>query len=470
MHADSITLAGILFVSCLMAGIDVAMKMKDEYKTANQLSVHAYQSNIGSSISMAGPFLSKVRVTPNTTRLLTATPELTLQAETYCMKLPVETQAQCNASSAAPMYFGDIHSSWSVLGTQSTFTLVKHIFFVLVTFSIFWMSEHEIQIDNNFFSRNHKPVRVAVLIVAICAFVLNVILDIQQDMYQKDTVAIGSITTGISFCVVLLLIICFTHLHDPDSEPTKKSPQAVVGDPDTETAVLMPAQSEIQTFEMPKLSFPRFELWSPQKTVQTSDAHRYTRLQDMYLNIYGAYLVLLVMPLFTVLALTMMKQVVVDVFVQLIFFSSIFFAVLDIFQTRVMSVLASLTQTGSSVPTGVPAPPVGFFFVKCFVVLAFILCKLLVIVPAWQLLLKYYALDESQSWWLVVWQIVLFALASVCDLAYISDMFNGTPAPTVETQDAQVKPTSPEKRHVFFKQLIVGFYLVTSSATVFAVA
>ena len=452
-----------------MTGIDVALKWKDEYKTANQLSVHAYQSNIGSSISMAGPFLSKVRVTPNTTRLLTATPELTLQAETYCMKLPVEKQAQCNASSAAPMYFGDIHSSWSVLGTQSTFTILKHIFFIVVTFSIFWMSEHEIQIDDNFIRRNHKTVRVAVLIVAICAFVLNVVLDIQQDMYQKDTVAIGSITTGISFCIVLLLIICFTHLHDPESEPTKKSPQAVVGDPDTETAVLMPAQPEIQTFEMPKLSFPKFELWS-QKTVQTSDANRYTRLQDMYLNIYGAYLILLVMPLFTVLALTMMKHVVVDVFVQLIFFSSIFFAVLDIFQTRVMSVLASLTQTGSSVSTGVPPPPVGFFFVKCFVVLAFILCKLLVIVPAWQLLLKYYALDESQSWWLVVWQIVLFAVASVCDLAYISDMFNGAPAPAEAPQDAQVKPTSPEKRHVFFKQLIVGFYLVTSSATVFVAA
>jgi hypothetical protein len=192
----------------------------------------------------------------------------------------------------------------------------------------------------------------------------------------------------------------------------------------------------------------------------------------MYLNIYGAYLVLLVMPLFTVLALTMMKHVVVDVFVQLIFFSSIFFAVLDIFQTRVMSVLASLDQTGSAASATASArpAPVGFFWVKGFVVLAFILCKLLVIVPAWQLLFKYYALDQSQSWWLVVWQIVLFALASTCDLAYIANMFNGQPASTEATQDDQVKPSSPEKMHVFLKQIFVGFYLVTSSATVFAAA
>jgi len=447
------------------------------------------QSNIGSSISMAGPFLSKVRVTPNATRLLTATDELKNQAETYCMKLPAEKQAQCNASSIAPMYFGDIHSSWSVLGTQSTATLVKHIFFILLTFSIFWMSEHEIQIqiDDNWFRTNHKPVRVGVLIAAIGLFVLNVILDVQSDMYEKDSVAIGSIATGISFCVVLLLIICFTHLHDPESESPNKGPDVVVEQhPDAETAVLMPDENVVRTTGLfsfghadptPGDRVNRFSikgLWpSATKTVQTSDEHRYTRLQDMYLNIYGAYLVLLVMPLFTVLALTMMKNVVVDVFVQLIFFSSIFFAVLDIFQTRVMSVLASLDQTASAVSATAAARPgpVGFFWVKGFVVISFILCKLLVIVPAWQLLLQYYALNYSQSWYLVVWQIVLFALTSVFDLAYIANVFNGTSeSGATATGDDHAKTTSPEKWHVFFKQLSLGLYLVTSSITVFFTA
>jgi hypothetical protein len=55
--------------------------LDEKYKSANQLSVHAYQTDISHSISVAGPFLSKVRVTPNATRLLTATDDLNTQTE-----------------------------------------------------------------------------------------------------------------------------------------------------------------------------------------------------------------------------------------------------------------------------------------------------------------------------------------------------------------------------------------------------
>ena len=100
--------------------------------------------------------------------------------------------------------------------------------------------------------------------------------------------------------------------------------------------------------------------------------------------------------------------------------------------------------------------------VKFFVVLAFILCKLLLLVPAWQLLFKYYAPDGSVSYFLVVWQIVLFVMASAVDLLYISDFFNPPTADAKGDADAH----SPEKAHVRYKQLSLGFYLIASSITV----
>ena len=457
MHMDSYVLAGILGLSLLFSAIDIVkLSLDTNYKTADQLSVHAYQTDISHSMSIAGPFLSKIRVTPNATRILTATADLNTQTEKYCASLPAEALAKCTMRRLAAMYFGDIHSSWSVLGTQSTYTLGKHIFCILLTFSLFWMSEHLIYTENaGLFGRNHKKVRVVVLIFAILIFVGNVIFDIQEDMYKVDTVAIGSITTGISFCLVCLLIICFTHLHDPVSAPSAGAVKA-------DAVELQPLNPLLPAVTTGYFDFP---LWSAPtvRTVRTTDEDRYRRLEDMYLNIHVSYLVLLLTPLFLILALTMGEKVVVDVHVQLFFFSSIFLAVLDVFQTRVMSVLASLTQTGQmSVHT-----PLGM--VKSFVVLAFILCKLLVCVPAWQLLLKYYAPDQSKSYYLVVWQIVLFGFASAVDLLYILDFFN--PPPPANAND-ELKPDpdarTPEKLHVLGRQLSLGFYLIASSATVLA--
>lgn len=457
-------LAAVLGLSVLFSGVDVITKSLDEkYKIANQLSVHAYQTDISHSISVAGPFLSKVRVTPNATRLLTATDDLNTQTEKYCTSLAEPQQPKCNMSRTAHMYFGDIHSSWSVLGTQSTFTLVKHIFCILLTFSVFWMFEHLIHTEDNIFRRNHKQVRVAILIAAILIFALNVWFDIQDDMYNVDKVAIGSITTGIAFGVVCLLIICFTHLHDPvgaavsavdsDAPGPEKSVEGGQSQ-DSESAALIGTRTT---------GFMDFSLWSGlpgPPTVRTTDEDRYRRLQDMYLNIHVSYLVLLLLPLFGILALATAHKVVVDVHVQLIFFSFVFFAVLDIFQTRVTSVLASLTQKDANSANA----PAGFFLVKFFVVLAFILCKLLVVVPAWQLLLAYYARDGSASNWLVVWQIVLFAMASVVDLLYISDSYN--PATTATKPPAGAETSSPEKAHVMYRQFSLGFYLIASSITV----
>ena len=467
-HTDSSVLAVILGLSLILSAVDIVKQSVDQpldakikYKPADQLSVHAYQTDVSHSISMAGPFLSKIRVTPNATRILTATAELNTATETYCGKLPTQAQAKCNMRRLAAMYFGDIHSSWSVLGTQSTYTLVKHIFCILLAFSLFWMSEHMIYTYNDgWFRKFHKQVRVAVLILAIIIFAANVGFDIQPDMYKVDTVAIGSITTGISFYLVCMLIICFTHLHDPDSAVVAEKSEPAAS---SELQSLVPGA--VENGGLGPVGAPgifNFSLWSAvAPTVRTTDADRYRRFEDMYLNIHVSYLVLLLTPLFLILALAAGKQVVVDVHVQLFFFSSIFFAVLDVFQTRVTSVLASLTQTDQmSVST-----PLGM--VKGFVVLAFILCKLLVCVPSWQLLLKYYALSDSVSYYLVVWQIVLFGFASAVDLMYILDFYNPASSKSeAELAKAYPHTRSPEKMHVLGRQLSLGFYLVASSITV----
>jgi hypothetical protein len=85
-------------------------------------------------------------------------------------------------------------------------------------------------------------------------------------------------------------------------------------------------------------------------------------------------------------------------------------------------------------------------------------------VPAWQLLLAYYARDGSASNWLIIWQIVLFAMASVVDLLYISDSYN--PATTATKPPAGAETSSPEKAHVMYRQFSLGFYLIASSITV----
>jgi p-aminobenzoyl-glutamate transporter AbgT len=103
----------------------------------------------------------------------------------------------------------------------------------------------------------------------------------------------------------------------------------------------------------------------------------------------------LVLSLFALLALTSFGKPVVDVHVQLVFFGYIFFGVLDVVQSRVVSVLASLTADNSLAP--------GIGMIKAFVVLAFVLCKFFVFFPTWQLMGHYADLEgggqaAAQSW------------------------------------------------------------------------
>ena len=153
--------------------------------------------------------------------------------------------------------------------------------------------------------------------------------------------------------------------------------------------------------------------WSGQAKFRalTQESAPYMKLQAIYRNIHVSYLMLLLFPLVSILALVRSKNKVVDVHVQLIFFSGIFFAVLDIFQSRVSSVLASFSEE-NSIKTGIGE-------IKTFVVLAFILAKLFVFLPAYQLTVQYYTKTGELEFALVLTQLLVLAVLSALDLFYI---------------------------------------------------
>jgi len=374
---------------------------ENSHRTVHQFSVHAYQSDAPGSITLAGPFLGKIRVAKNATAktLVNDTALTDYKFQASCMNITdVEARGKCQIMRTPPMYLGKIHSAWSVLGAQSITTLVKHIFWILLAFAIFSMSE--LWMRRGFCHDTQRTCRLGVVGLAIILFVVDFVWDFavgnmhSLDAGMESVNAIGSVTTGASVWLVCLLIICFSHVDDVvvvkdiadiDSEETKKKKQ------------LYQAESE---------NYKRFEA-------------------QMHLNVNVSFLILLLLPLFALLSLTSFGMPVVDVHVQLVFFSYIFFAVLDVLQSRVMSVLASLKEA-SSLTAGIGT-------IKAFVVLAFVLCKFFVFFPTWQLMGHYYAPpDDSVPSYLHIFEIILVLGLSVADLFYslgilrmIHDMVRG---------------------------------------------
>jgi hypothetical protein len=103
-------------------------------------------------------------------------------------------------------------------------------------------------------------------------------------------------------------------------------------------------------------------------------------------------------------------KAIVDVHIQLVFFSFIFYATLDVFQTRTTAVLVCLKDEPNSGPT--------LTFLKVFVVLAFLLCKCFALMPALVLLATLYTNHSFQDTTLPVHYVVLFGFG-VADLLHI---------------------------------------------------
>jgi hypothetical protein len=378
---------------------------------------------------------------------------------------------KCKMMRTPDMFFGSVHSSWSVLGAQSIYNLVKHIGSILIAFLVFsWIEDRILtrkQKDDtdsetsNYFRSHFRFMRSVTVIFAIIVFTINIALDVKEDMHavhgnNENNVAIGSITTGVSFCLVSILIICLSHLDDPwtkedgvavdevvaekAAQPPSDIAQAEYGPQVQPQGPQVPPQGfapgynfaqqsrqfrgpkQVQVFGFEVDLFEQDGAWSKKSRVIAFAAQSpsYMRLQTIYRNIHVSYLMLLLFPLVSILALTKAHTYnntrIVDVHVQLIFFSSIFFAVLDIMQSRVSSVLASFTQA-NSMKTAIGE-------IKIFVVLAFVLAKLFVFVPAYQLTARFYIQTGTVEFGLVLTQLLVFSVLSGLDLLYITGLFS----------------------------------------------
>jgi hypothetical protein len=206
-------------------------------------------------------------------------------------------------------------------------------------------------------------VRTGLVLLAILAFLIAICLDLRNEMYQYENgtqkYAIGSVSTGVFFWIATFLIICSSQIDE----------------------------------------------------VKQGDWHK-------HVNLNMSYLILLLLPLFMILGLLDLGKNVVDVHIQLIFFSSIFFALLDIFLMRVMPVLEDLKAITTN----------GFsekierhvLYIQIFVVLACILCKLFVFVPTLELVGRYYVkANDSFSYAMLAFQIALLVSTSLIDLVHI---------------------------------------------------
>lgn len=458
----------------VLAIIDITLldyRPEKGYKNVTQFSYHAYDFNNNGAIH--GPFLGKVRLagsisvadnaglTDNMKQSICYKVGIVMINNTYT-PIP-HMMDKCKMMRTPHMFFGNVHSSWSVLGAQSIYNLVKHIGCILIAFLVFsWIEDriltHTKSGENekaNYFRSHFRFMRSLTVILAIIVFTFNIAYDINDDMHVVDgnhdnKVAIGSITTGVSFCLVSILIICLSHLDDPwTKDEVAATPEARVEEPATNNGdtgsveVGLPekttdfepnpaynfTQQSRQFRGHKQVQFGAFNLelfekdavWSsPSKVFPfKAESDQYMKVQTMYRNIHVSYLMLLLFPLVSILALARAHMYnhtkIVDVHVQLIFFSSIFFAVLDIMQSRVSSVLASFTQP-NSMKTAIGQ-------IKIFVVLAFCLAKSFVFIPAYQLTAGYYIQSNTVQFILVLAQLLVFALLSVVDLLYITSLF-----------------------------------------------
>lgn len=457
LFRKNMTKFGILLIT-IGVSLGVGATRKDKVL---QFSNHAFENQNHHSIT--GPFLSKVRFRPNNSSIKFKGGYEPKYQQSACQfnssgyymnkeKIIKDViQDKCKIMRIPTLYLGDVHSSWSVLGAQSNYNLCKHIGCIVIVFFLYAFIEELIYVrldaranskeTYDTFRHHHHFMRSALLMIAIIIFGVDLAFDIKNDNLSsvadnKSTYAIGSITTGFSFCVVTLMIMCFTYMQEPyerdkplkSTNITEQSGSQIQEKKDEENgtnggnSVLDDRASIVQgngsRFQIRSLNFgpfeyPHYTYGKPgEKYIPThiEQSSAYTRLCDIYFNIHTSYLMLLIFPLVWIVALNGTGKVIVDVHIQLIFFSVIFVAFLDICQALVMSVL----QTFDATHTLLNKHPIGL--VKTFVVLAFYLCKAFVYIPSVQLMFLYYATDVEWARALIIVQIVIVGISFFLDL------------------------------------------------------
>ena len=369
----------------------------DYWQKPFQFAAHPYEENMATAAHFTGPFLSKVRVAPSAGAKLVDHSKATHLNCNSSILTDEKQMNKCKMMRSAPMYLGNVEHSWSVLGAQSSFVLTKHMFLIFIAFCMFWCSEFVLSEKYFALHSHHVIVRNVVVFAVVVIFAFSLGWDVTGDM-SKD-VAIGSVSTAFSFVVLCLLIICFEY-----------------GGMNGKLYIVADAKpGDINT--------PKNE--------------------HMFRNIYLSYACLLMLPLAVVFILQHTHDAIVDVQIQLVFFSFIFYATLDVFQTRTTAVLECLedaeadakpAQATASVENVESAnqqlQPIKLTLhhVKFFVVLAFFLCKCFALLPGLVLMQREYIERQFQTNTLGAHYIVLFGFA-VADLVHITfKTFFGMPA------------------------------------------
>jgi hypothetical protein len=373
---------------------------KSAWAEPYQFSVHAYAAGTGTGLRFTGPFMSDVHVLPSSGgALVDKSTNTHLNCTSYFYTDKVHMQ-KCKIMRSAPMFLGNIATSWSLLGVQSTSTLAKHLSIIFLVFFIFWCCEYALT-DKPFPQLEKMDAvytRNIVVFLSVVAFAVTLALDVTSDM--STDAAIGSVSTAFAVVVVCLLVICFEYagMHGKHFVVDKKEV--------TEDAAAT-RQPELQQSAPVKIIKPK---------------HEY-----MHRNIYMSYVTLLMFPLVVVFVLAHSHDAIVDVHIQLVFFSFVFYATLDVFQTRTTAVLACLQEHYSP---KLPEEPTDeeklqgkldgqLKRVKIFVVLAFCLCKCFVLMPALVLLQTQYNERAFQRATLAVHYVVLIGFA-LADLLHIT--------------------------------------------------
>lgn len=433
---------GIVVITILVSGLSMGINPNE---TVLQFSNHAFENQNHHSIT--GPFLSKVRFRPNNSSIKFKDGYSSHNQQSACQfnssgyymnqekSIKDAIQDKCKIMRIPKLYLGDVHSSWSVLGAQSNYNLCKHIGCIVIVFLLYAFLEeliyfspekNESKEKHDKFRHHHHFMRSVLLMIAIVIFGLDMVFDVNKDNLSsvadnKSTYAIGSITTGFSFCAVTLMIMCFTYMQEPyeeDKEDTTgnsgNNQEAVDATKAAEEGIVLGPEHGLK-FDI-RWPYTNYRSGVPEgkympKYFEQSTA--YKRLCDIYFNIHTSYLMLLIFPLVWIVALNGTGKVIVDVHIQLIFFGVIFVAFLDICQALVMSVLQTFDGTHTILNNG---HPIGL--VKTFVVLAFYLCKAFVYIPSVQLMFLYYATD-GYSRLLIIFQIVIVIISLLLDLSII---------------------------------------------------
>ena len=371
-----------IFMICLLpfilgiVNMAILDKKNDKWQKAYQFSVHAYAEDMHTNLQFAGPFMSKVYMTQSGETKLKDNSIATHQNCRSALFNDTKHFEKCRMMRSGPMKLGKVAHSWSVLGEQSTFTLVKNVCIIFFVFSIFWVSEY--MLHGRIITHPHHKIRSIVLLVVLGFIVADVVSNITTKS------AVGSMSTAFSFVVLCFLIICCEYAG-------------------------INGKNELHM--EPKLFAPKNE--------------------HMQRNIYMSYAFLLILPQIVVFILSYTHDAIVDVHIQLIFLSFIFYATLDVFQTRCIAVLLCLQDEGledesksitATTPRATPDTEsvesgttqnngeekvkqtkmyadlkYDLRLVKYFVVLAFSLCKFFVLIPSLVLLQTQYTERDWQK-------------------------------------------------------------------------